>query len=138
MPGCSSGSDSPHTIAALGIHHENHHALDHADRGEPVLAVVLAIVDPADREGIGKHQARTLERHAMVGEVRGGFGGVPFEASSFMTVLLSSSPGQVSIGAVQERSWVQAISTRFHEEIDRPAPTPLSAFRQNRGIRCRI
>src|SRR5947209_17010454 len=83
MPRCSSGSDDPDTIAALGIHHENQRALDHADHGEPVLAVVLAIVDAADREGIGKYQPSTLERYAMIGEVRGSFGIVPFEVIVF-------------------------------------------------------
>src|SRR5690348_5773977 len=61
IPGCSSGCDDAHTIGALGVHYENQCALDHADHDEPVLPVVLAIVNPDYREGIGKHQTHTLE-----------------------------------------------------------------------------
>jgi hypothetical protein len=45
MPGCSSGSDNPHTIAALGIHHENQRALDHADHGEHLSHRTVSCID---------------------------------------------------------------------------------------------
>src|SRR5262245_47415957 len=47
--GCSSGADNADPLPALGIDHKYQGALDHADQGETLLAIVLAVVRPRQR-----------------------------------------------------------------------------------------
>jgi hypothetical protein len=75
----SSGADYANAIAALGVGYEQQRAFDHADARETIFAVIAAIVVFTDAEGIGKNQARTSERDAMLGVVRNGLGVIPLK-----------------------------------------------------------
>src|SRR5215510_1326691 len=77
--GCSSGADNTHPLPALGVGHKDQGALDHADQGETLLAIGLAVVDLANAAGIGKCHAGALKRDAMPDKIPRGLVVVPFE-----------------------------------------------------------
>jgi len=64
-------------FAAFGVGDVEDHALAHAQQVDPFLTVILAIVDPLDREAITKRFDRVLERDAMVAPVGGSLRGTP-------------------------------------------------------------
>ena len=64
-------------FAAFGVGDVEDHALAHAQQVNPFLTVILAIIDPLDREAIAERFDRVLERDAMVAPVSGNLPGTP-------------------------------------------------------------
>ena len=67
------------------------HALAHAQQVDPLLAVILAVIDPLDREAIVERFDRIVEGDAMVAPVGGGLGITPSKFVVLDNVLISSS-----------------------------------------------
>jgi hypothetical protein len=76
-----SRGDDPNCIASHRVCNEQQTALDHAKRGETLLALVLAIVNPIEGEWVFEYVSRGLERDAMLGVVRCGLDVVPLECA---------------------------------------------------------
>jgi len=65
---------APHCVAD-----KQETSLAHADDSKSVFAVVLAFVQPIEREWVFEDLTRSLERNAVTGKVRGGFDVIPLE-----------------------------------------------------------
>src|SRR5437868_5541312 len=67
------------------------HALAHAQQVDPLLAVILAVIDPLDRETIAERFDRIVEGDAMVAPVGGSLGITPSKFVVLHNVLVISS-----------------------------------------------
>jgi hypothetical protein len=57
------------------------HSLRHADQVYALLAVVLALIDPLDRESVAARDRRLFERNPMSAPVGISLGRIPFETA---------------------------------------------------------
>src|ERR1700740_442652 len=90
MLGCAARRDDPEMTASLGVDDDEHHAFCGASQDVTVFAIVSAVIQPLDGEGIFEGLCRRLETHAVLGVVRGGLGLIPFECLSHKVRIIRS------------------------------------------------
>src|SRR5262249_28431040 len=92
--GCSSSAVYSHPLAALGVGHKYQGALDHADQGEALLAVVLAVIDLANAAGSANaRRARSKETPCLT-RFSAALSSSHSKSASSINILLTSSRSQ--------------------------------------------
>jgi hypothetical protein len=71
--------DDPNRIASHRVCNEQQTAFDHAKRGEALLSLVLAIVNPIEGKRVFEYVSRGFERDAVLGVVLCRLNVVPLE-----------------------------------------------------------
>jgi len=66
-------------FAALGIGHMEDHASAHAEQIDLFFAIVCAVINPFDCEGIAKRFDCLIESDAMIAPIGGNLVIIPFE-----------------------------------------------------------
>src|SRR5208282_4030040 len=88
---CSSGRNDADSFASHRVGDIKQATFGHTDYGVTVFAVILALVEPIERERVLEHVAGRLESHAMGSDVRGGLVVIPLDLPVIHNIRLSRS-----------------------------------------------